>query len=157
MSHPNVTIIAAASENNVIGRNGKIPWDIPEDLKRFKLLTSGHSVIMGRKTFESIGRPLPRRRNIVLTHEETFTAPGVEVFHSLEEALATCAQAERIFIIGGGHIYNAALPLTDTIELTRVHKVVEGDVFFPVLAKDEWRLVAEKPHKGYSFLTYERV
>lgn len=147
-----ISVIAAISKNLVIGRDNKIPWHIPEDLKRFKELTSGHVVIMGRKTFESIGKPLPNRTNIVITRDPDYLAEGILVCHSLEEALQKAqktwipdpfdAQGKQvrddkprdtseIFIIGGGQIYKQAMSLTDKLYLTIVDEEVEGDTFFP--------------------------
>jgi dihydrofolate reductase len=127
----NISIIAAMSENRVIGNGGDIPWDIPADRRRFRELTMGHTVLMGRKTFEAIGRPLEGRRNIVLTSRPGYQASGCIVAASLGEALRICSDAEQVFICGGGGVYLEALPLADEIYLTLVHLVCEGDVFFP--------------------------
>ena len=124
-----VVIIAALARNGVIGDAGKIPWHISEDLKRFKRLTLGHPIIMGRKTWESLGRPLPGRRNIVLTRSAGI--PGVECYRDLRDALDACGTG-RVFVIGGGEIYRLAMPVTDELYLTHVHQDVEGDTKFQI-------------------------
>jgi dihydrofolate reductase len=128
-----ISIIAAMSENRVIGNRGAIPWNIPADRRRFRDLTMGHTVLMGRRTFEAIGRPLEGRRNIVLSRRPGYQACGCIVAASLGEALRICSDAEQVFICGGGGVYLEALPFTDNIYLTLVHTVCEGDVFFPPL------------------------
>ncbi|MEK6895676.1 MAG: dihydrofolate reductase [Nanoarchaeota archaeon] len=158
----NLTLIAAVSENNVIGIDGKVPWYIPEDIKRFKELTLNHPVIMGRKTYQSIPnrfRPLEKRKNIVLS--KNFVSEGeIYVARGLEEALDLTDYADS-FIIGGASIYKIFLPFTSKIELTRVHEDYEGDAFFPDVDWNEWSLVNQErntSHNGidYSFLSYER-
>ena len=153
-----VTLIAALSQNRCIGNNGELPWRIPEDLRHFKELTSGHPVVMGRKTWESIPerfRPLPNRTNCVLTRQVTYPLPnGVERYASLEEALAAHAN-ETLFVIGGEEIYRQALPLADCLELTHVHQDVPGDAFFPEW-EGAWRENARQDHDGFSFVTYRR-
>ena len=158
-----ISIIAAAAENNVIGNKGAIPWHLPTAFKHFKELTMGHPIIMGSKTFASIGKPLPGRTNIVLATDPIFAAEGCLVAHSLDEALRLAGGADEAFICGGGRVYAAALPLAQTIHLTRVHANVPGDVFFPELDQKEWRLVREEHHArdeknpfDFTFLTYER-
>lgn len=157
-----ICIIVAAAENGIIGANGKMPWHIPEDLKRFKRLTMGHPIIMGRKTWESIGRALPGRLNIVITRQESYQATGARVVGSLHAALDAAheAGASQAFVIGGGEIYREALPLCERIELTRVHGSFEGDASFPPLGP-AWREVAREDHPEatppYSFLTLERA
>lgn len=126
-----IYLIAALSKNRQIGINHQMPWHIPEDLNYFKTITSGHTILMGRKTFETIGHPLPNRRNIVLTTNKNFIMPGVEVIHTLEEALRICQEVSNIFIIGGGQIYKAFLPYADQLYLTLIHKSVVGDTSFP--------------------------
>jgi dihydrofolate reductase len=159
-----VTIIAAMSENRIIGRAGSLPWHLPADLKRFKSLTAGHTVIMGRKTFESIGRPLPDRRCIVVTRNADYRAEGVVVVLSLEDALQQVADDEEVFIIGGGEIYRHALSLADRLELTIVHAEVEGDTRFPAIDLKDWTLISEEHHEAdaqhaypYTFRRYERA
>jgi dihydrofolate reductase len=132
MSRPEVALIAAMDRNRVIGKNQTLPWRLSTDLKRFKSLTLGHPILMGRKTRESIGRSLPGRQNLVLTRQQTYTAEGAEVVHSLEEALARCGDAERLFVIGGEAVYAACLPVADRLYLTFVETEVEqGDAWFP--------------------------
>lgn len=138
-------IIAAISENNVIGNKGALPWRIPGDLARFKALTMGHTLVMGRKTFESIDRPLPGRKTVVLTRRAGFDVPGVLVAHDPQAALALAGDSTA-FIAGGADIYAAFLPLATKLLLTRVHDVFEGDTFFPRYDPSEWLLVREEPH-----------
>ncbi len=126
-----ISIIAAMAENRVIGRDGAIPWDIPDDRRRFRELTMGHPIIMGRKTFESIGRPLPGRRNIILTRLPEYRREGCCVVHSLADALAAAGGADEVFICGGEELYRLALPLADRIYLTVVHRCCAGDAYFP--------------------------
>ena len=159
-----LSLIAAASENNVIGRDGELPWNLPDDLQHFKEITSGSPVIMGRKTFESIGRALPNRRNIVITRGNTYEAENCEIAHSIDDALSIISDEEEVFVIGGGEIYRQALLQADRIYLTRVHDVVDGDAFFPEMDEDEWEEVSreehtkdEKNNHDYTFLVYERV
>ncbi|MGA7279522.1 MAG: dihydrofolate reductase, partial [Desulfocapsaceae bacterium] len=123
---PEVIIIVAIARNNVIGRDGKLPWHLPSDLRHFKATTMGYPLIMGRKTFDSVGRPLPGRDNIVLSRDRSLAIEGCLVMHSLQEALDYCSDQEKIFIIGGGDIFNLALPLTDTIIVTALEREVEG-------------------------------
>ena len=156
-----LTIIAAASTNNVIGLDNKLIWNIPKDLKRFKHLTQGHSIIMGRKTFESLPSPLPNRRNIVVTRNKDYSAEGIEVFSSIEDALDVCREDLQTFIIGGGEIYSQTINVVDKIELTRVYKDYQGDAFFPDIPMDKFELTNESvnyldddSNTKYSFLTY---
>ena len=156
-----LTIIAAASTNNVIGFDNKLIWNIPKDLKRFKELTQGHSVIMGRKTFESLPSPLPNRRNIVVTRNKDYSPEGIEVFSSIEDAIDVCREDLQPFIIGGGEIYSQTINLVDKIELTRVYKDYQGDAFFPDIPLDKFELAYElvnylddDSNTKYSFLTY---
>lgn len=156
-----VSIIVAAAENNVIGKNNDLLWHLPEDLRFFKHSTTGHTVIMGRKTYESVGKPLPNRRNIIITRQPDYLAAGAEIVNSLHEALAISPDREEVFIIGGAEIYRQALPITDKLYLTRVHAVFEGDAFFPEIDGEAWQLIAadkrqadEKHRYAYSFLTY---
>lgn len=160
---PLLSIIVAIADNNVIGGNNTLLWHISEDLRRFKAITSGHAVIMGRKTYESIGRPLPNRRNIIVTRQSGLRVEGCETAGSIEEAAAMCNGDTEIFIIGGGEIYRAAMPLADRLYITRVHHQYEGDTFFPAIG-GEWRLVEEERHEcgekfqyPFSFETYERL
>lgn len=129
-----ITLIAAMSKNRVIGINNQLPWKLPEDLKRFKNLTTGNVVLMGRKTYESIGRPLPNRTNVVITRDTSFKAEGVLVYNNLHEVLPIF---NRIFVIGGSEIYNQLIKVADEIELTLIDKEFEGDAFFPEIG-NEW-------------------
>lgn len=145
-----LSAIVATDRLGTIGKDGDIPWYLPADLKFFKRITSGHPVIMGRKTFRSIGRPLPNRTNIVLTRDPFFTATGTVVVHSLREALGHPAvtEARESFIIGGGELYRQALPMTTTVYRTIVDtEVADGDAFFPDLPADEWREVWSEAHR----------
>jgi len=157
-----ISIIAAASLNLVIGKNNDLPWKISNDLKRFKDLTTGHHVIMGRKTFESLGRPLPKRINIVITRNKEIINSEVIVVNSLAAALNKARLDSEIFIIGGGEIYKQALPIADKIYLTKVLDVVDGDTYFPEI-DDNWKLVEHtdtmvdsKSMVSYKFETYIR-
>lgn len=153
-----VIIVVAVAKNNVIGRDGKLPWHLPSDLQHFKKTTMGFPLIMGRKTFESIGRPLPGRDNIVMTRDPSLKIPGCIVVHSLEDAIAQCTD-EKIFIIGGAEIFNAALPLTDTIIVTALERDVEGDVYFDPIDTDIFDLVDRKDfdeEEPYQILRYQR-
>ncbi|MFD1610398.1 dihydrofolate reductase [Sphingomonas tabacisoli] len=149
---PEIVFVIARAENGVIGRNGDLPWRIPEDLRRFKALTMGAPMIMGRKTFESLPRLLPGRRHIVLTRGDWW-AEGAEVAHTVEEALAL-ADRPRVSIVGGADIFRLFEPLADRIELTEVRGNVEGDTVVPPFAG--WREKAREDHDGYSFVTLVR-
>ena len=149
-----IILIAAIADNGVIGDQGRIPWHISDDLKRFKRLSMGHTVIMGRKTYESLGKPLPGRRNLVLTR--TTNIAGVECFISLDAALRACDDA-TIFIIGGTEVYRQALPRANTLLLTHVHQSVSGDTRFPTYDRTAWHEVAREDHHGYSFVEYHRA
>ncbi len=157
----NVWIIAAVSENNVIGNGNALPWRIPEDLARFKALTLGNTLIMGRKTYESIGRPLPGRTTVVLTRREDFAAPGVLVAHDREAALSLVA-GPTAFVAGGADVYRLFLPFASKLFLTRVHGVYDGDTSFPPFDADEWRLASCEPcvlretAPSITFEVYER-
>lgn len=151
-----LSIIAAVSKNWVIGKDGKLPWRLPEDLKRFKELTTGHPIIMGRKTYESIGRPLPYRRNIVITRDMNYEAPECLVVHSVEEALDAANPVNEVFCIGGEEIYKEFLPLADKIYLTKINKDFDGDAFFPVVDWSEWEEVERKIGIDCEFLTFKR-
>lgn len=157
-------MIVAASANNVIGADGSLPWHLSEDLRRFKEITMGKPMIMGRATFESIGKALPGRRSIVLTRQSDYDAEGVDIASTAEEALELAGDVDEVMIIGGGKVYEQFLPMTDCIYLTRVHADVDGDTFFPQLDEDEWRIVSSKPLPpnderpfSISFQTLERI
>ena len=157
-------IVVAAAENNVIGKDNGLIWHLPADLRHFKQITMGHPILMGRKTYESIGKPLPGRTSVIVTSQEDYAAEGCLVTHSLQEALEKAkALDEIIYIIGGAEIYRQVLPLTDTIYLTRLHHTFDGDVYFPELKEEEWETVAQAHHEPdeknkyrYSFLTLRR-
>lgn len=156
------TIVVAISENNAIGKDNQLLWYLPADLKHFKNITTGHTVIMGRKTFDSVGKPLPNRRNIIITRH-VMHIEGCEVVSSIEAALALCADEEEVFIVGGAEIYRQSIHLTDRIYLTIVHQKFDADSFFPQINFDEWRETARADHQPdeknklpYSFITLER-
>lgn len=155
-----VSLIAALAANGVIGANNALPWRLPEDLKHFRALTLGHPVIMGRKTWESLGKPLAGRRNLVVSRDPNFPAPGAEVFASLAAALAACGDGE-IFVIGGAMLYREALPFADRLHLTEIARDFEGDTRFPDFDKSQWRETAREMRNSdqgfdYAFVTYER-
>ena len=160
---PLLTMIAAAAENNALGKNNDLIWHISNDLKRFKRLTSGHAIIMGRKTFESMPKALPNRTNIVLTNKKDYQPEGALVVHSIEKALALVKEDPQPFIIGGGEIYRLFMHYFDRIELTRVHHSFEADVFFPEIDLNQWKEIArekvdateEQPYH-YSYITFEK-
>lgn len=161
-----ISAIVAISENNVIGHDNQLPWYLPADLKYFKKTTLHHPVIMGRKSFESIGRPLPKRQNIVITKNPFYIANGISVAHSLEESIEIASESgtDEVFVIGGAEIFNLALPFCDRIYLTRVHDDIEGNIYFPEWDENEWKLIAndahpsdEKNEYGYTFMIYERI
>ena len=161
-----VELVVARAENGVIGRDGDLPWRLSTDLKRFKAITMGKPVIMGRKTWESIGKPLPGRRNIVVTRQADYTAEGAECVSSLDVALALAAGGAAgadVCVIGGGQIYAEALPMVDRIYVTQVHAEVEGDAFFPEVNWDEWEELGREDFSAsdnnpydYSFVVYQR-
>jgi dihydrofolate reductase len=159
-----VSMIVAASANNVIGAGGGLPWHLSEDLRRFKEITMGKPMIMGRATFESIGKALPGRRSIVMTRQADYAAEGVEIVNTPEAALDLAGDADEVMIIGGGTVYEKFLPMTDRIYLTRVHAEVDGDTFFPEIDENEWRIVSSTPLPpnderpfSISFQTLERI
>ncbi len=163
MSDTKLTLIVAAAENNAIGKDNKMLWHLPNDFKYFKKNTLEHSVVMGRKTFESIGKPLPERRNIILTRDMNYTHEEVDVANSVQEVLNYCRDEREIFIIGGAEIYKQTLPLADKVLLTRVHTTIDGDAYFPELLDHEWNLVSAEKHDkdekhafDYTFEVYER-
>ncbi len=157
-----IYLIAALAKNGVIGAGGKLPWNLPEDLRHFKKLTLGHPVIMGRRTWESLGKPLPGRENIVISRSPGFEAPGASVAASLEAAIALCAGEPVAFVIGGAEIYAAALPLADGLALTEIQKDYEGDTRFPEWDPKGWRVSQKETHTSgegvrFDFVLYERV
>ena len=140
-----ITLIVAVADSGVIGRDNALPWHLPDDLQRFKRLTLGKPVIMGRKTFESIGKPLPGRHNIVLTREANYRREGVTVMHGVDAAVRAAADAAEIMVIGGSDLFRLFLPRAARIHLTRVHGDISGDVMWPVL-DDTWQRVESEPH-----------
>lgn len=152
-----ISLIAAVSKNGVIGVNNKLPWDLPEDLERFKIITTGGVVIMGRKTYESIGKALPNRVNIVITRDKNFKAPNVLVVNSIESALFKAGGQKDVFIIGGGEIYKQTMSYVDRMYISEVDMEVEGDTLFPTIDKNRWGLTKEEVFKGGRFLVYKKV
>ncbi len=159
-----ISIIAAASTNNAIGVQGRLPWKLSDDLKRFKKLTMGKPIIMGRSTWESIDQPLSGRQNIILTRQADFVAHGCDVVASVEDALEIAGDAEEIMIIGGGQIYDLFLPMANRLHITRVHAEIDGDVFFPEIDVRVWQLVSSEEHEAdvlnqfpFAFMSYERT
>ena len=159
-----ISIIVAAAENNVIGKDNRLIWHLPADLKRFKSLTMWHPVIMGRKTYESIGKPLPGRTFIIITRQKDFKAEGCIVTGSLDAALDAASYSDEVFVIGGEEIFRVALPLADKIYLTKIHQAFEGDTFFTSLDERNWKETEradcsadEKNLYDYSFCVFEKV
>ncbi len=158
-----ISIIVALAKNLTIGIDNQLPWRCPEDLKRFKALTMGHHMIMGRKTFDSIGRALPGRTTVVVTRDESLSIGGCLIAHSLDEALSLCGGDEEIFIVGGAQIYRQAMDLADTLHVTEIQKDVEGDAHFPKIDPETWREVSRQRHQQsspepleYHFVTYRK-
>lgn len=142
-----VSIIVAMSTNKVIGKNNDLPWKLPTDLKRFKTLTSGKTIIMGRKCFESIGKPLPNRTNVIITRNKDYVAEGCEVRYNIDEAIKEFnVEGEELFIIGGSEIYKTAFPIADKLYLTHVVAEIEGDTFLEGLVESDWKMVAFEGH-----------
>jgi dihydrofolate reductase len=156
-----LALIAAVAKNGVIGSGNALPWRLPADMQRFRALTTGHSVIMGRKTWESIGRPLPERQNIVVTRQRDYAAPGAVVCSSFEEAMAAIALPAPAFCIGGGELYALALPRATTLHCTHIEQDFAGETRFPELDATMWRETEREEHRApegfaYAFVTYER-
>jgi len=160
-----ISLIVAAAQNNVIGKNNTMPWHLPDDLKHFRTLTDGHVIIMGRKCFESIGKPLPNRRNIIITRDQTYEAPGCEVSSSYDEAVMFAGKdhPQEIFVIGGGEIYKLAMKSANRIYMTRVHADIDGDIYFPEIDPALWKETEREEHLAderhpypFSFETFER-
>ncbi len=158
-----LSIIVAMAQNRTIGINNTLPWHIPEDLKRFKALTMGHHMIMGRKTFDSIGKPLPGRTTVIVTRNQGLKIEGCIIAHTLAEAIAVSAEDDEIFVIGGAEIFAAALPLADTLYFTEIKQDVTGDVFFPEFDTKLWQETVREAHGqdspkilSYHFVTYQR-
>ncbi|MBG6234549.1 dihydrofolate reductase [Pedobacter sp. CAN_A7] len=142
-----LSIVVAISENNAIGKDNKLLWHLPADLKHFKEITSGHTIVMGRKTYDSIGKPLPNRRNIVVSRNADLNLDGVETYLGLEQALAACRNEAEVFLIGGAEIYRQALKYTNKIYLTRIHETYEADTFFPELEPEIWTETQVEHHQ----------
>jgi dihydrofolate reductase len=159
---PAITLIAAVASNGVIGANNTLPWRIADDLKHFKALTLGHPIIMGRKTWESLGRALPGRHNIVITHNPDYCAEGAAVVTSVAAAIAACAKEAVAFVIGGAEIYAQTLPLARYMALTEIHAEVAGDAHFPEFNRVDWSELTREPHVSpdglaYDFVSYQRT
>jgi dihydrofolate reductase len=158
-----ISIIAAVAANRVIGKEGDLPWHIPEDLKYFKRITMGKPVIMGRKTWETLDEPLPGRKNVVVTRQGDYQAEGAEVVHNLDDAIQAAAGGQEIMILGGSGIYEAALSRADRMYLTHIHKAFGGDTYFPEFNQNNWEVVeqteseTEDGELTYSFVVYERI
>ncbi|WP_276359861.1 dihydrofolate reductase [Daejeonella sp. H1SJ63] len=159
-----INLIVAVDENNGIGKDNQLPWHLPADLKHFKNLTSGHSILMGRKTFDSIGKALPNRRNIVISRQSELHYQGIELCNSLEEAIKLCKNEDEIFIIGGAQIFDQALPLSDILYLTIIHHNFDADTFFPEISPEKWIEVEKNLHHpdeknlySYSFIKYRKA
>ena len=163
MSRPRVSLIAALAQNRVIGIENRLPWKLPEDLAHFKALTLGHPILMGRKTFESLGRPLPSRRNIVISRNADYQPVGCEIATSISAAIDLCADAEEIFFIGGAELYKQVLPIVDRLYLTEVQIEALGDAWFPDYDSSAFREISRESHTGekgdtlaFDFLVYVR-
>ena len=159
-----MALIAAVARNGVIGANNALPWKLPEDLAHFRALTSGHTVIMGRRTWQSLGRPLKNRQNVIVTRDPSFLADGADIAASLGEALAKSTMPAPAFCIGGGELYREALPLATTLHLTEIARDFDGDARFPPFARDDWRETSRESHPAsapdgfaYAYVTYERA
>jgi dihydrofolate reductase len=156
-----IVMIAAVAENNALGKNNELVWHLPNDFKRFKLLTSGHHIIMGRKTFESFPKPLPNRIHIIISRQKNYHPEGCIVVDSIEKAIAICPKSETSYIIGGAEIYNLGLPISDCLEITLVHHSFEADAFFPKINLEDWKMTAsefnpkdEKHAYDYTYQTF---
>lgn len=158
-----ITIIAAVADNNALGKNNELLWHLPNDFKRFKSITTGHYIIMGRKTFESFPKPLPNRTHVIITRQKNYSYDGCIIVDSLQNALATCSKEKEVFIIGGGEIYKQSIEIADKLDITKVHNTFEADTFFPEIDLDKWNLIASEFHPkdekhlfDFSFQTYIR-
>jgi dihydrofolate reductase len=161
-----VSFVVAADKNNLIGKDNQLPWHLPADLRFFKNLTTGHCIIMGRKTFDSLGRLLPNRSHVVITRSETYRAEGALVVHSIEDAIKSCSARgdEEVFIIGGAEIFKQAMNIADRIYLTRIHHSFDGDTYLPEFKSDEWNLIKKEENEpddknpyAYAFCVYEKA
>jgi dihydrofolate reductase len=151
MTPPHISILVAMAKNRVIGRNNALPWQLPPDLRRFKELTMGHHIVMGRKTYESIGRPLPGRTNVIITRQAGYQVPGAIVVASIDQALKVCSAGkevdQEIFVIGGAQIYRQSLGLCQRIYITEIQQEFDGDTLFPELNQQEWREISREKHR----------
>lgn len=159
---PLVRFVVAYAANRVIGKDNDLPWRLPSDLAHFKRVTMGQPILMGRRTWESLGRPLPGRRNLVVTRQSDYQAPGAEIFPTLAAALLACAGQDSVCVIGGAEIFQAALPLADEIVATEIHAEPEGDVFFPAIDPTEWEETSREPQPeenglNFDFVVYRRL
>ena len=156
-----LALIAAVAKNGVIGRDNGLPWHLPLDLQYFKAVTLNHAILMGRKTFDSIGKPLPKRRNIVITRDLTWQHPGCEVFHSIAEALTACRLDDNVFVIGGEEIFQQVFPLATHLYLTEIKQNFSGNSFFPVYDKVGWEEISRVPQQeggvSFDFVVYKRL
>ena len=158
---PRITLVVAVAANGVIGDQGRLPWHLPEDLKRFRQLTMGHTIVMGRKTWESIGRLLPGRRTVIVTRQPDYRVEGATVVHCLDDALATARNEEEVFVIGGNEIFAAAFPRADRLQVTEIDADFPGDTTFPDYDRREWREASRESHRtadglAFHFVVYER-
>jgi dihydrofolate reductase len=159
-----LSLIVAIAQNNVIGKDNKLVWHLPADLRYFKNTTMGHTLIMGRKTFESFGKPLPGRKSIVITRQKDWQYEGVSVVHSLQEAIGSAPKNEEVFIVGGAEIYHQAMPFCQKMYITVIHHDFDGDTYFPPIDFSQWKLMSDQMHMpdeknpwSYSFRIFERI
>jgi dihydrofolate reductase len=158
-----ITLIAAVAENNALGKDNQLLWHLPDDFKRFKNITSGHHIIMGRKTFESFPKPLPNRTHVIITRQKDYQPEGCLIVDSFAKAISVCPKDEELFIIGGGEIYKQSIEMADKLDITRVHHTFDADTFFPEIDLTKWKLTSEeyhpkdkKHHFDFTFETYLR-
>ena len=158
-----ITLIAAIGEKNELGKDNQLVWHLPEDFKRFKSITSGHYIILGRKTFESFPKPLPNRTHVIITRQKDYAPENCIVVNSIKAAIAACTKEQDVFVIGGGEIYKQSIEIADKLEVTRVHHTFEADTFFPEIDLEKWKLDFEEFHPkdekhnfDFTFLTYTR-
>ncbi len=158
-----ITLIAAIGEKNELGKDNQLVWHLPEDFKRFKSITSGHYIILGRKTFESFPKPLPNRTHVIITRQKDYAPENCIVVNSIKDAVAACTKEQDVFVIGGGEIYKQSIEIADKLEVTRVHHTFEADTFFPEIDLEKWKLDFEEFHPkdekhnfDFTFLTYTR-
>ena len=153
-----VTLVAAVAANGVIGRDGGLPWRLSEDLRHFKALTTGHALVMGRRTYDSIGRPLPGRTTVVLTRDPAWRADGVLVARDIAEAIALASSVgERVFVVGGAQVYAAALPHVDRMVVTHLDEPADGDTYFPAVDWGQWQETGRQAYDGFTVVPYERI